>query len=38
LKLAGINDVVSANRFIREVYLPAHNTNRRCPQAPQGQQ
>jgi transposase len=25
LKLAGIGDVESANRFIREVYLPAHN-------------
>ena len=25
LKLAGIRDVESANRFIREVYLPAHN-------------
>ena len=25
LKLAGIGDVDSANRFIREVYLPAHN-------------
>ena len=25
LKLAGINDMESANRFIREVYLPAHN-------------
>ena len=25
LKLAGITDVEAANRFIREVYLPAHN-------------
>ena len=25
LKLAGIGDVASANRFIREVYLPVHN-------------
>src|SRR5208337_2399311 len=25
LKLAGIADMASANRFIREVYLPAHN-------------
>jgi transposase len=25
LKLAGIGDVAAANRFIREVYLPAHN-------------
>ena len=25
LKLAGITDMQSANRFIREVYLPAHN-------------
>ena len=25
LKLAGITDMESANRFIREVYLPAHN-------------
>lgn len=25
LKLAGIRDVEAANRFIREVYLPAHN-------------
>lgn len=25
LKLAGIGDLESANRFIREVYLPAHN-------------
>ena len=27
LKLAGINDMQSANRFIREVYLPAHNAH-----------
>ena len=26
LKLAGIRDIDAANRFIREVYLPAHNT------------
>jgi hypothetical protein len=25
LKLAGIRDIEAANRFIREVYLPAHN-------------
>jgi transposase len=25
LKLAGINDVEAANRFLREVYLPEHN-------------
>jgi transposase len=25
LKLAGISEIASANRFIREVYLPAHN-------------
>src|SRR5262249_41108842 len=25
LKLAGIYDIEAANRFIREVYLPAHN-------------
>src|SRR5262249_20325359 len=25
LGLAGITDIVAANRFIREVYLPAHN-------------
>ena len=25
LKLAGISDIEAANRFIREVYLPAHN-------------
>jgi hypothetical protein len=24
-KLAGISDIAAANRFIREVYLPAHN-------------
>jgi hypothetical protein len=27
LKLAGIADMESANRFIREVYLPAHNAH-----------
>jgi transposase len=26
LKLAGITDIAVANRFIREVYLPGHNT------------
>ena len=25
LKLAGITDIEAANRFIREIYLPAHN-------------
>src|SRR4249919_3009063 len=25
LKLAGISDINAANRFIRDVYLPAHN-------------
>ena len=25
LKLAGIDEIESANRFLREVYLPAHN-------------
>jgi len=39
LTLAGIGDVEAANRFIAEVYLPAHNARfarafRRCPRAP----
>lgn len=25
LRLAGINDIAAANRFLREVYIPAHN-------------
>lgn len=33
LTLAGISDVTSANRFIREVYLPAHNTRFTKPAA-----
>ena len=33
LKLAGIGDVESANRFIREVYLPAHNARFAKPPA-----
>lgn len=33
LKLAGIRDVEAANRFIREVYLPAHNTRFARPPA-----
>jgi len=33
LKLAGIGDVEAANRFIREVYLPAHNTRFARPPA-----
>lgn len=33
LKLAGIRDVESANRFIREVYLPAHNARFARPPA-----
>lgn len=33
LKLAGIGDVGSANRFIREVYLPAHNARFARPPA-----
>jgi hypothetical protein len=33
LKLAGIGDVASANRFIREVYLPAHNARFARPPA-----
>jgi transposase len=33
LKLAGISDVETANRFIREVYLPAHNARFAKPPA-----
>jgi transposase len=33
LKRAGIRDVESANRFIRDVYLPAHNTRFARPAA-----
>lgn len=33
LTLAGITDVASANRFIREVYLPAHNARFARPAA-----
>jgi transposase len=33
LKLAGIGDVETANRFIREVYLPAHNARFARPAA-----
>jgi transposase len=33
LKLAGIGDVEAANRFIREVYLPAHNARFAKPPA-----
>jgi transposase len=33
MKLAGIRDVESANRFIHEVYLPAHNTRFARPPA-----
>lgn len=33
LKLAGIRDVEGANRFIREVYLPAHNARFARPPA-----
>jgi hypothetical protein len=33
LRLAGIRDVESANRFIREVYLPAHNARFARPPA-----
>jgi transposase len=33
LKLAGISDVEGANRFIREVYLPAHNARFARPAA-----
>ncbi len=36
LKLAGIADMASANRFIREVYLPAHNARfARAPALPE---
>ena len=31
LALAGIADVEAANRFIRDVYLPAHNARFACP-------
>jgi len=30
LKLAGIGDIEAANRFLREVYLPAHNARFAC--------
>jgi hypothetical protein len=33
LKLAGLGDIASANRFIREVYLPAHNARFAKPPA-----
>jgi transposase len=33
LKVAGIGDIESANRFIREVYLPAHNARFAKPPA-----
>lgn len=33
LKLAGINDIASANRFIREIYLPGHNARFSRPPA-----
>jgi hypothetical protein len=33
LKLAGIDDIEAANRFIREVYLPAHNARFAKPPA-----
>ena len=33
LKLAGITDIEAANRFIREVYLPAHNARFARPAA-----
>jgi transposase len=33
LKLAGISDIAAANRFIREVYLPAHNARFARPPA-----
>jgi hypothetical protein len=33
LKLAGIGDIESANRFIREVYLPAHKARFAKPPA-----
>ena len=36
LKLAGITDIAAANRFIREVYLPAHNARfARAPALPE---
>ena len=33
LKLAGITDIAAANRFIRDVYLPAHNARFARPAA-----
>lgn len=33
LKLAGVHDIETANRFIREVYLPAHNARFARPPA-----
>lgn len=36
LRLAGITDIQAANRFIRDVYLPAHNT--RFARAPQSRE
>src|SRR5438552_17225993 len=33
LKLAGIGDIEAANRFVREVYLPAHNARFARPAA-----
>ena len=33
LKLAGVGDIEAANRFIREVYLPAHNARFARPPA-----
>jgi hypothetical protein len=33
LKLAGLKDIAAANRFIREVYLPAHNARFAKPPA-----
>jgi transposase len=33
LKLAGLGDIASANRFIRQVYLPAHNARFAKPPA-----
>lgn len=33
LRLAGINDIVAANRFLREVYIPAHNARFARPPA-----
>jgi transposase len=36
LKLAGISEIAAANRFIREVYLPAHNARfARAPALPE---